>query len=365
MTSRLARPFRRALLPFVLLIGIVVSNCGPDSSEPTGPATAGPVSPPAPVSELSLAVAAQTRHTDELLKIRGVVGTAVGLDGAGHARVKVLTQSSGVRGLPVTLEGVPVSAVVTGTIRAFPVMAKVSASEAATAAMVDATKKFARPVPIGVSTGNQGECLAGTISARVKANGKTYALSNNHVYALQNHAAIGSKVLQPGRVDLGCSLGNSAVLGTLSQFVRIKFDTTATTKNKVDAAIAVVSTANLSRHTPSDGYGTPQSNPVAAFLNQQVEKYGRTTGLTTGKVTGLNVVVVVDYGNGRLARFVNQIMIQKPTGAFSGRGDSGSLIVDLNRRPVALLFAGADDGTTFANPIGAVLNALGVSIDGT
>jgi hypothetical protein len=148
----------------------------------------------------------------------------------------------------------------------------------------------------------------------------------------------------------------------LSKFIRIKFSSTAS--NKVDAAIAAASTANLSRHTPSDGYGTPRANPIAASLNQSVEKYGRTTGLTTGKVVAVNVTVLVNYSDGRVARFVGQIMIQKSNGPFSGAGDSGSLIVNLNRRPVGLLFAGSSDGTTFANPIGAVLNALGVTIDG-
>jgi hypothetical protein len=41
------------------------------------------------------------------------------------------------------------------------------------------------------------------------------------------------------------------------------------------------------------------------------------------------------------------------------------LIVDANRRPVGLLFAGSKNGYTFANQIGQVLSALGVSVDGT
>jgi hypothetical protein len=52
-------------------------------------------------------------------------------------------------------------------------------------------------------------------------------------------------------------------------------------------------------------------------------------------------------------------------GRFSQGGDSGSLIVDANRRPVGLLFAGSKNGYTFANQIGQVLSALGVSVDGT
>ena len=361
MIPRLAAHVRRALLPFFAIAGVALSSCGHDSSTPTGPSAAAPDTPIAPAAELSLAVAAQARHTDELLTVPGVVGTAVGLDERGHAQVKLFTLTNGVRGIPATLDGVPVSAVVTGAIRAFP--ATITAHSEAAALMVNRTAKFARPVPIGISTGNQGECSAGTIAARVKASGKTYALSNNHVYALENNAAIGSNVLQPGRVDINCASGSGDVIGKLSKFIKITFSTTAS--NRVDAAIAAVPATNLRRSTPSDGYGTPTTQTVAASLNQKVEKYGRTTGLTIGKVIGLNATVNVDYGNNRVARFVGQIVIQGSAGKFSGPGDSGSLIVNANRHPVGLLFAGARDGTTFANPIGAVLNALGVTIDGT
>jgi hypothetical protein len=187
-----------------------------------------------------------------------------------------------------------------------------------------------------------------------------YALSNNHVYALENRAAIGSNVLQPGRYDLSCASGSNALLGKLSKFVSITFSTTAS--NRVDAAIAAATTTNLGRSTPSDGYGTPQATTIAAALSQTVRKYGRTTGYTTGSVVGLNATVNVGYSRGT-ARFVGQIVI-RGNGKFSNSGDSGSLIVDANRRPVGLLFAGSSNGYTFANPIGQVLSALGVSIDG-
>jgi hypothetical protein len=356
MNSRLAQQCRRALLPLAALAGVILSNCGPDASEPTSPSNA---APSAPASSLSLAAAAQARHSDQLLAIPGVVGTAVAVEENGQARVRLFTRSRGVRGLPATLDGVPVSTVVTGAIRALPA----SPSLGVAAAAVNRTAKFARPVPIGISTGNQGECLAGTIGARVKVGTKLYALSNNHVYALENRAAIGTNVLQPGRFDLNCAQGTADVIGKLSKFVRISF--AAGTKNRVDAAIASVTSGNLGRNTPSNGYGTPTAKIVTAALNQKVQKYGRTTGLTSGTVVGINATVDVEYSNGNIARFVGQIVVQKPSGKFSKAGDSGSLIVDSNRHPVGLLFAGADDGTTFANPIGAVLNALGVSIDGS
>ncbi|HKH83855.1 MAG TPA: hypothetical protein VKA25_09235 [Gemmatimonadales bacterium] len=358
MFESLAQPLRRALIPVFAIAAAVVSSCGPDDREPTGPGPepnlAAQGSPPG----LAKALDAQARHTDRLLRVNGVVGTAVGLGSKGEAQVQLFTKAAGVRGLPSSLDGVPVSVLVTGEIRAQPALAE---RRAATAAAVNRTARFTRPVPIGISTGNQGECSAGTIGARVKSGTTTYALSNNHVYALENSAAIGSNVFQPGRYDLNCASGSNALLGNLNKFVRISFSTTAS--NKVDAAIATATTANLGRSTPSDGYGTPRAATVAAALNQVVMKYGRTTGQTTGTVVGLNATVKVGYSHGT-ARFVGQIVI-RGKGKFSNSGDSGSLIVDGNRRPVGLLFAGSSSGYTFANQIGQVLSALGVSVDGS
>jgi hypothetical protein len=93
-------------------------------------------------------------------------------------------------------------------------------------------------------------------------------------------------------------------------------------------------------------------------------KYGRTTGQTKGRITGINATVNVGYDSGT-ARFVNQIIIQP--GSFSAGGDSGSLIVVQKgadaRKPVGLLFAGSPL-ITIANPITAVLERFNVVIDG-
>jgi hypothetical protein len=357
MFEALAQPLRRALIPVFAITAALVTSCGPDDREPTGPGLDPNLAVQGSPPGLTKALAAQARHTDRLLRVNGVVGTAVGLGAKGEAQVQLFTKAPGVRGLPSSLDGVPVSIIVTGEIRAQPALAE---GRAATAAAVNRKARFTRPVPIGISTGNQGECSAGTIGARVKSGTTTYALSNNHVYALENSASLGSNVLQPGRYDLNCASGSNALLGNLSKFVRITFSTTAS--NKVDAAIATATTANLGRSTPSDGYGTPSATTVAAALNQVVMKYGRTTGQTTGTVVGLNATVNVGYSHGT-ARFVGQIMI-RGKGKFSNSGDSGSLIVDGSRRPVGLLFAGSSSGYTFANQIGEVLSALGVTVDG-
>lgn len=200
--------------------------------------------------------------------------------------------------------------------------------------------------------------------------GNIYALSNNHVYARLNDAGVGEQILQPGLYDTDCQIVYSdQVIGVLADFVPLVFG--ASGSNRVDAAIALTSTDFLGDATPADGYGRPKSPPVTAYVDQLVQKYGRTTFLTEGIVSGIEATVVVDYGD-RTARFTNQIIIDGPQ-QFIDSGDSGSLLVtygpdsssDGGRSPVGLLFAGSEDGSTaIATPIQEVLDALEVTIDG-
>lgn len=67
----------------------------------------------------------------------------------------------------------------------------------------------------------------------------------------------------------------------------------------------------------------------------------RTTGFTHGVITKVNVTVNISYSSGT-ARFLRQFEVKGLNGQqFSLGGDSGSLIVTMDRRrPVGLLFAG-------------------------
>jgi len=194
-------------------------------------------------------------------------------------------------------------------------------------------------------------------------------LSNNHVYANENHADDNDAVIQPGTFDGGSSPADD--IGDLADFEPINFCNPYPSNcpdNFIDAAIASTTTALLGNSTPSDGYGIPKIATVEASINGKVKKYGRTTGLTKGSIYVINATVDVGYSTG-VARFVNQIVIQP--GGFSAGGDSGSLIVGDgkgrnkadNNKPVGLLFAGSAF-FTIANPIDAVLSEFGVTIDG-
>jgi hypothetical protein len=301
--------------------------------------------PPQPPPGLEKAIAAKERHADKLLEKPGVVGVGVGLNRANRAVVRIFTESTGVSGLPTSLDDVPVDVEVTGMF-----VARAP------------TDRFPRPVPIGVSTGHPA-ITAGTIGARVTDGTNVYALSNNHVYARSNDAAIGDPVIQPGTADGGKDPADR--IGTLHDFQTIKFDGT---DNVMDAAIAVSAPANLGTGTPVGGYGIPSSDTGAAVLGLPVQKYGRTTGYTQGTVSEIDVTSNVCYqlilfACVKQAKFVNQVAISP--GSFSLGGDSGSLIVTQSgNHPLALLFAGSST-RTIGNPIDAVLNRFGVTVDGS
>ena len=333
------------------------SESAPDS--PAGPSVAPSVLPRGNVMDLRGALAVLRRHSPRLLETPGIVGTAVTKLPDGRAGVLILAERAGIARLPDSLDGVPVTVRVTGRIMAF----------------TDPTQRM-RPAHPGFSVGHP-LITAGTIGARVRdALGRVYILSNNHVLANSNNASIADPEYQPGPYDGGTSADQIA---TLTDFQTISFASNGS--NTIDAAIALSSTDLLDNAVPSDeGYGMPNSTIFGdadgdgyfdnrdALLGLNVQKYGRTTHLTHGQITGVNATVIVCYqvsgfDCAKSARYVDQVIISP--GTFSGGGDSGSLIVtdDGNLNPVALLFAG-NSSVTIANRIDLVLNRFGVTIDG-
>lgn len=212
-----------------------------------------------------------------------------------------------------------------------------------------------RPVRPGYSVGHP-KVTAGTIGAGCYdlrplpgKPPKYYILSNNHVLANSNDASLGDPIYQPGTFDGG---GPADAIGRLARYVPIKFDGSC---NYVDAAIAEVPFDTIDRDIYWNGY--PTTAAVAATVGMLVKKTGRTTHFTTGRVTALNATVNVGYGGGKVAKFCNQII----TSDMSAGGDSGSLVLDWQNRPVGLLFAGSSVATIL-NPIATVQVSLGVRV---
>ncbi|MEX2016798.1 MAG: carboxypeptidase regulatory-like domain-containing protein, partial [Candidatus Hydrogenedentales bacterium] len=236
------------------------------------------------------------------------------------------------------------------------------------------------PIALGASGGNILDrsslyCCSGTLGALVEdATGRQYILSNNHVLARFNQAVPGEDVNHPGQIDQAC--GQDGVIADFSTFVPIQTRQGRNFPlNFVDAAIAEVRSGAVSSDGALLDVGLNSGKSVAAFLNQAVQKSGRTTGHTTGKVIALDVTVDVGYSEEcgssatKTARFSDQIRIGNS--AFSAGGDSGSLILEHGTadaetglpRAVGLLFAG-NSTSTLANPIDLVLSSLNVSLVG-
>ncbi len=93
-----------------------------------------------------------------------------------------------------------------------------------------------RPLRIGGSIGHF-KITAGTlgcfVTPRGSAKDEDWILSNNHVLADENQAAIGDAILQPGDVDGGNRPAD--VVGDLKKFIPLK-----RRKNLVDAAVATI-----------------------------------------------------------------------------------------------------------------------------
>ena len=254
-------------------------------------------------------------------------------------------------------------------------------------------------VVLGSSGGNNGDfdargntiadCCSGTLGALLEDNaGRQYVLSNNHVLAKSDHAKVGDSIVQPGLIDNNCTpngVGPGTVpVASLSLWAPLKSPQT-----NVDAAIAQVGsrtidpTGSIMELGARQADGTLTQAPVGisstggrgetAGLDMRVAKSGRTTGLTCGGISAVDLDVAVDYFSDCAETrpyltkvFTNQVGISGDR--FSDSGDSGALVVDAsNAEPVGLFFAGGTDasggGQGVANPATEVLNELGAAAE--
>ena len=220
----------------------------------------------------------------------------------------------------------------------------------------------ARPLLIGVSIGHY-RITAGTLGAFVvlRKGGEVRVLSNNHVLADEDRGKKGDAILQPGAYDGGHAPQDR--IGALDRAVKLK----PRGVNRVDAALGAVDGSIGYDPRTLRGVGTLAGLAKAPVEEtRSVEKLGRTTGHTRGRVTAFeldNVVVGYDMDN---LRFDDQIEVESDgTAAFSQGGDSGSLVfASDDRGAFGLLFAGSDQGgasgagLTYVNPFAAVLSQL-------
>jgi hypothetical protein len=195
-----------------------------------------------------------------------------------------------------------------------------------------------------------GLAYTGTLGLGMRGYGgvsdRTFVLSNNHVLANENRAQIGTAVIQPGSLDGGDPSNTQDVIGTLYDYVPLRFGTFGANNppvNKVDAACAIVTRfGDFTREIFWIGYpaGWRSRTDVENVVGNgpiAVQKTGRTTGYTTGTISAVDFDGWVGYDSGD-AYFEDQMLITP--GSFSDAGDSGSCILDMDENIIGLLFAG-------------------------
>lgn len=325
-------------------------------------------------------------HTFDLLRKRNVVGVGLGykisqgINTGELGLVVSVTRKIPVSALttedmvPEALSGVKTDVVETGVLRAFP--------QEAEPLDLGPRDRWRPIVPPGVSVGHY-QITAGTFGCLVRRGEELFILSNNHVLANANECEDWDPILQPGPADGG---GPEDRIARLADYVPIAFETEPSDcpaadfsvkllnaiagalgsrhqleavkrvagVNRVDAALAKPLSPNTVAKEILE-IGAP-TGVEAASLGTEVQKSGRTTGYTQGTITQIDATVRIDY-YGPKALFTGQL-IASP---MSQGGDSGSAILDMDRKVVGLLFAGSE-AATIINPIDEVLSALDVEL---
>jgi hypothetical protein len=268
--------------------------------------------------------------------------------------------------VPRNVDGIKTDVIQTGAFRAFQVR----------------SKRWRPVIPPGASLGHSNTS-AGTFGCLVRRGNELFILSNNHVLANLNQCQLGDPILQPGRHDGGTAEDKIA---TLAEFVPLDFGGDApdcSLAGMLEKVLNTLASAAGSSHRILAYQQTPGSNQVdaalakplqpewvtpdildigrpqgtrSATLGTQVQKSGRTTGYTEGRIIQVDVTSQVSYGPGQ-ATFQGQLMAS----GMSKPGDSGSVILDMENYVVGLLFAGSDVATLL-NPIQFVLRTLNVEL---
>ncbi|KUK81561.1 MAG: Uncharacterized protein XD97_0619, partial [Pelotomaculum thermopropionicum] len=147
--------------------------------------------------------------------------------------------------------------------------------------------------------------------------------------------------------------GGNKMLGLVRQNYEIRFYKRNNNENTVDCAVAKVDSQDLVQAKIleiGEITGVAEAEPGTV-----VQKSGRTSGISSGEIKSVGTTLQVEMGDEEKVWFTDQVV----TEMSSQPGDSGSLVLDRDRKAVGLLFAGSDKMTVF-NRITNVIDRLGV-----
>lgn len=296
------------------------------------------------------------KHKDSLCKKRNVVGVGIGLkytncqptdEEALLVFVKKKVNRDDLRNqdcIPSIINGIKTDVVGRiGQIQALPIMITAQA----------VNNRAERPLRAGISIGHI-YVTAGTLGGFfIDKNNDIVILSNQHVMAGERTRGPygpapqrGNLILQPGPFDGGKT---SNAIGKLKKWVTLR-----KRNNTEDSATARINPSGVINEVKGLG-------KIKGFgkisIGQDVQKVGRSTGHTIGKIISVSATVCVEYGP-RLIRCFDDCII---TTNMSEGGDSGSILLDMNMNAVGLLFAGSDTVTIY-NPIKYPIKTYGLKL---
>lgn len=218
------------------------------------------------------------------------------------------------------------------------------------------------PVPPGVSIGNVAHTTGGTLGGfvRDRVAGSTMLISNWHVLCGSKSAVVGENISQPGPRHLGTNPPN--VIATLERWSDLD--------HGYDAAVALL------RPSVRPDFTDAVNATAEPVVGMRVVKRGATSGLTHGRIDGIDGSYLADYSlQGDRSRWMDGFrIVPDPDHAeedeISLGGDSGSIWTEATGgAAVGLHFAGEDGlGPTaeyaLAHRVSRVLDLLRVELMG-
>lgn len=247
---------------------------------------------------------------------------------------------------PESIQGIPIDVLELGPVRPQRSVVVERLGRSTT------TGRVSDPLEGGVGVGPLTVWRAGTMGAVVvdRVSHAPMALSNHHVL-WGSTGGRAQRIIQPSRLE-GGSIGN--VIGENSRHALTR---------SLDAAVAVL-TGRRAISVSQRGLGSLRGLAVPE-LGSRVRKSGLASGLTSGIVTGTNLVQEVRT-LGVVRRFRDVVFIEPEQSwqEVSRAGDSGALWVNAQMEAVALHFAGTNRPSekAFGLDLTAVLRALGVAL---
>lgn len=212
----------------------------------------------------------------------------------------------------------------------------------------DIRKKKHRPFKMGISISNI-TVSAGTPGGVVLLNGKKHAATNTHVGCESIRKDLKDQEranCQPGTYDGG---SNDDIFGAVRKAIIMP------TGQPAFNDFCIIEPDDEDDIDP-DIYeiGIP-TGVCTVKIGDQVQKSGRTTGLTSGKVTSLSATILVSYGEGTVTHKACILVTDMSDG-----GDSGSWMLK-GTEVWGYLFAGSDT-TTVCHEIQNATSATGCSV---